>query len=65
MNNITVNMEYFKRYTAYGFYGLLQNWIRNDFKESLEEFTKEVIDLTKTHIYSFEYIGNKGERLMD
>ena len=58
INNIPVNMDYFKRYTAYGFYGLFINWIQNDFKESQEEFIQEVIDLTKTHIYSFEYIGN-------
>ncbi|MDQ1000047.1 hypothetical protein QFZ28_000447 [Neobacillus niacini] len=57
INNIPVNMDYFKRYTAYGFYGLILNWITMDFKESQEEFIKEVIDLTKTHIYSFEYIG--------
>ncbi|MFC0273497.1 TetR/AcrR family transcriptional regulator [Metabacillus herbersteinensis] len=58
INNIPVNMDYFKRYTAYGFYGLLQNWIQNGFKETQEEFIQEVIDLTKTHIYSLEYIGN-------
>lgn len=56
INNIPVNMDYFKRYTAYGFYGLLLNWITNDFKESQDEFIQEVINLTKTHIYSFEYI---------
>ena len=50
-------MDYFKRYTAYGFYGLLLNWINDGFQESQEEFIQEVIDLTKTHIYSFEYIG--------
>ncbi|MED3727547.1 TetR/AcrR family transcriptional regulator [Priestia filamentosa] len=59
INNIPVNMDYFKRYTAYGFYGLLHNWIHNNFKETQEEFIKEVIDLTKTHIYSFEYIGGE------
>ncbi|TDK65105.1 TetR/AcrR family transcriptional regulator [Bacillus salipaludis] len=58
INNIQVNMDYFKRYTAYGFYGLLQNWIHNGFKETQEEFIQEVIDLTKTHIYSFKYIGS-------
>lgn len=58
INNIPVNMDYFKRYTAYGFYGLLQTWIQNGFKETQEEFIQEVIDLTKTHIYSFKYIGN-------
>jgi hypothetical protein len=56
INNIPVNMDYFKRYTAYGFYGLLMNWITNDFKETQEAFIQEVIDLTKTHIYSLEYI---------
>jgi AcrR family transcriptional regulator len=58
INNIPVNMDYFKRYTAYGFYGLLHNWIQSGFKESQEEFIQEVIDLTKTHIYSFKFIGN-------
>ena len=56
INNIPVNMDYFKRYTAYGFYGLLLKWITNDFKETQDEFIKEVTDLTKTHIYSFEHI---------
>lgn len=59
INNIPVNMDYFKRYTAYGFYGLLQNWIQNEFNETKDNFIQEVINLTKTHIYSFEYIGNK------
>lgn len=57
INNIPVNMDYFKRYTAYGFYGLIQNWINSGFKESHEEFIEEVIALSKTHIYSFEYVG--------
>jgi AcrR family transcriptional regulator len=57
INNLPVNMDYFKRYTAYGFSGLLLNWITNGFKESQEEFIQEVIDLTRTHIYSVEYIG--------
>lgn len=56
-NNTPVNMDYFKRYTAYGFYGLIINWIMNNFKESQEEFIEEAIALTKTHIYSFEYVG--------
>jgi len=59
INNMPVNMDYFKRYTAYGFYGLILNWITGNFKESQEEFIKEVIHLTKTHIYSFEYIGDR------
>ncbi|HWO95448.1 MAG TPA: TetR/AcrR family transcriptional regulator [Bacillus sp. (in: firmicutes)] len=58
INNTPVNMDYFKRYTAYGFYGLLHNWIQSGFKESQEEFIQEVIDLTKTHIHSLKYIGN-------
>lgn len=57
INNIPVNMDYFKRYTAYGFYGLIQNWIISGFKESQEEFIEEVIALSKTHIYSFNYVG--------
>lgn len=59
INNLPVNMDYFKRYTAFGFYGLLLHWITNGFKESLEEFIQEVINLTRTHIYSVEYIGRK------
>ena len=55
INNIAVNMDYFKRYTAYGFYGLLLNWITSDFKETQDEFIQEVTDLSKTHIYSFKY----------
>lgn len=57
INNLHVNMDYFKRYTAYGFYGLIQNWIKSNFNESQEEFIQEVIDLTKTHIYSLMYVG--------
>lgn len=57
INNIPVNMDYFKRYTAYGFYGLLIMWISSGFKESPEEFIQELTDLTKTHIYSLKYIN--------
>ena len=57
INNIPVNMDYFKRYTAYGFYGLVQNWIISGFKESQEAFIEEIIALSKTHIYSFKYVG--------
>lgn len=63
INNVPVNMDYFKRYTAYGFYGLLLNWITNGFVETQEEFIREVIDLTRTHIYSFEYIGGSFHRV--
>ncbi|NIK76180.1 AcrR family transcriptional regulator [Paenibacillus castaneae] len=58
INNIPVNMDYFKLYTAYGFYGLILNWIKIDFREPKEEFIQEVIDLTKTHMYSVKYVGN-------
>ncbi|MFF2754138.1 TetR/AcrR family transcriptional regulator [Psychrobacillus sp. NPDC058041] len=57
INDIPVNMDYFKRYTSYGFYGLIIHWISNDFHTSQEEFIQEVIDLSKTHIYSFKYVG--------
>ncbi|GAB6926275.1 TetR/AcrR family transcriptional regulator [Paenibacillus sp. JCM 10914] len=56
IDQIPVNMDYFKRYTAYGFHGLILNWIQNDFRESQEDFIREVIDLTKTHMYSVEYV---------
>ncbi|MEK4666393.1 TetR/AcrR family transcriptional regulator [Niallia sp. FSL R7-0271] len=62
INHIPVNMDYFKRYTAYGFYGLILNWIRDGFKESQEEFIKEVIELSKTHIQSFEFIGKLAHK---
>lgn len=58
INDIPVNMDYFTRYTAFGFYGLLYNWIHSGFKESQAEFTQKVIDLSKTHIYSIRYIDD-------
>jgi len=61
INNIPVNMDYFKRYTAYGFYGLIQNWINSNFKESKESFIEEIIALSQTHIYSLEFIGKQKE----
>ncbi|TSB47505.1 TetR/AcrR family transcriptional regulator [Alkalicoccobacillus porphyridii] len=57
INHTPVNMEYFERYTAYGFYGLLKLWIKEDFRESQEVFIQEVIELTKTHMHSFRYVG--------
>jgi AcrR family transcriptional regulator len=57
INNMPVNMDYFKHYTAYGFYGLILNWINSDFKASQEEFIHEVIELTKTHMHSIKYVG--------
>ncbi|MRG88104.1 TetR/AcrR family transcriptional regulator [Salinibacillus xinjiangensis] len=54
-----VNMDYFTRYTAYGFYGLILNWIHNGFKETQEEFIQEVIHLAKTHIKSLKYVGDE------
>lgn len=59
INNSPVNMDYFKYYTAYGFFGLLNNWILSGYRESRESFIKNVIELTKTHIHSFHYVGNK------
>ncbi len=50
-------MDYFKKYTAYGFYGLLKYWILEDFQEDQETFIQEVIELTKTHMYSVKYVG--------
>ncbi|WFR61106.1 TetR/AcrR family transcriptional regulator [Paenibacillus amylolyticus] len=57
INNAPVNMDYFKYYTAYGFFGLLNNWILSGYHESRDVFIKNVIELTKTHIHSFHYVG--------
>lgn len=61
INNSPVNMDYFKYYTAYGFFGLLNNWILSGYHESREAFIKNVIELTKTHIHSFHYVGDRFE----
>ena len=50
-------MDYFTRYTAYGFYGLLSNWINTGYETSQEEFIKEVIKLSRTHIASVKFVG--------
>ncbi|MFC3039489.1 TetR/AcrR family transcriptional regulator [Virgibacillus xinjiangensis] len=57
VNNTPVDMDYFTRYTAYGFYGLLTNWINTNFEASPEEFIKELIKLSRTHIESVRYTG--------
>ncbi|MCG7378787.1 TetR/AcrR family transcriptional regulator [Paenibacillus sp. ACRSA] len=61
INNSPVNMEYFKYYTAYGFFGLLNNWILSGYRESRDTFIQNVIELTRTHIHSFQYVGDKFE----
>ncbi|WP_411954684.1 TetR/AcrR family transcriptional regulator [Alkalibacillus sp. S2W] len=53
-----VNMGYFKHYIAFGFYGLIQSWIQEGFQESQDDFIYEVIELSKTHIRSVQYIGD-------
>lgn len=57
INNIAVNMDYFKRYTAYGFYGLISNWIQTEFEITADAFIEEVIQLSKTHIAAVRYLG--------
>ncbi|WP_340081377.1 TetR/AcrR family transcriptional regulator [Terribacillus sp. FSL K6-0262] len=57
INDMHVNMDYFKVYTAFGFYGLVRELIAKDFNIPEEQFTKEVIELSQTHIHSFKYIG--------
>lgn len=57
INDLHVNMDYFKIYTAFGFYGLVRNLIAEDFQTPEEQFTQEVIELSQTHIQSFTYIG--------
>lgn len=58
LHNLPVDMDYFKRYTAYGFYGLLSNWINTGFETSQEQFIQEVIKLSQAHIASVTYVGN-------
>lgn len=57
LHNLPVDMDYFTRYTAYGFYGLISHWINTEFTTSQEEFIDEVIKLSKTHIATVKYLG--------
>lgn len=57
LNNLPVDMNYFARYTAYGFYGLVAHWINTGFETSQEAFIKEVIQLSRTHIASVRFVG--------
>lgn len=57
IDNLPVNMDYFTRYTAYGFYGLISHWINTGFNASQEEFIKEVIRLAQTHMASVRFVG--------
>lgn len=61
INRLPVNMDYFKRYAAYGFYGLVRHWIETGFRASQEEFIQEIIDLTKTHMQAVEYVGRGSD----
>ncbi|WP_249870824.1 TetR/AcrR family transcriptional regulator [Oceanobacillus saliphilus] len=58
LHNLPVDMDYFTRYTAYGFYGLIFNWINTGYETSQEEFIHEVIKLSQTHIASVRYLGD-------
>ncbi|KOS59906.1 TetR/AcrR family transcriptional regulator [Lysinibacillus agricola] len=57
INNQPVNMEMFKHYTSYGFYGLMMQWITSGYEKPEETLIQDIIELTKTHIYAYEYIG--------
>lgn len=57
INNQPVNMDIFKHYTSYGFYGLMLQWITSGFEKSEEALIRDIIELTKTHIYAYEFIG--------
>lgn len=59
INNMPVDMDFFTRYTAYGFYGLLSHWISTGFALTQEEFIDEVIKLAQTHMAAVRYIGKK------
>ncbi|WP_042148365.1 TetR/AcrR family transcriptional regulator [Paucisalibacillus sp. EB02] len=58
INNIPVDMDFFTRYTAYGFYGLLSHWIATGFAATQEEFIDEVIKLARTHMAVVRYVGD-------
>ncbi|SDC39869.1 regulatory protein, tetR family [Terribacillus halophilus] len=57
INDLQVNMDYFKVYTAIGFYGLIRDLIAEDFQTPEEQFAQDVIELSQTHIQSVKYIG--------
>ena len=57
INNQPVNIEMFKHYTSYGFYGLMLQWITSGFEKPEEALIRDIIELTKTHIYAYEFIG--------
>ncbi|GGA71849.1 TetR family transcriptional regulator [Ornithinibacillus halotolerans] len=57
IENKPVNMDFFTRYTAYGFYGLVSNWINSEFKQSQEAFIQDIIQLAQTHMATVRYIG--------
>lgn len=62
INQQPVNMNMFKHYTYYGFYGLMMQWIASGYEKSEEALIKDIIELTKTHIYAFEFIGKPLEK---
>lgn len=62
INQQPVNMNMFKHYTSYGFYGLMMQWIASGYEKSEEALIKDIIELTKTHIYAFEFIGKPLEK---
>ncbi|MBC5638123.1 TetR/AcrR family transcriptional regulator [Ornithinibacillus sp. BX22] len=57
IDHLPVDMDYFTRYTAYGFYGLISHWIHTGFETSQEEFIEEVIRLAQTHMASVRFVG--------
>lgn len=62
INQQPVNMDMFKHYTSYGFYGLMMQWIASGYEKSEDALIKDIIELTKTHIYAFEFIGKPLEK---
>lgn len=60
INNLPVDMDYFTRYTAYGFYGLLTCWIQKEFEATQEEFIEEVIKLARTHMATVRFVGKNA-----
>ncbi|KGR81924.1 TetR/AcrR family transcriptional regulator [Lysinibacillus odysseyi] len=61
VNDSHVNMETFKRYTAFGFYGIILNWITTNFAQPKKELVEELIELTRSHMKTIEYIGQSSK----
>lgn len=56
-----VEDDYFITYRAYGVWGLILNWIKNDFSSSSEEMAKQLIKIINHHplqVYETKKLGD-------